>query len=1260
MEEKTDMKKFGEFICKHKLCVFILSLVLLVVSFFGNAMTRINYDILVYIPENIETVKGQNTLTEDFNMGAFSITVLENMSPKDVLALEEKLKQIDGVNKVVSLYDVVGTTIPLEFLPSEIVDKVHQGDSDLLLITFQDSTSSESTLDAVAEIRKITKESCKVGGMSSMVLDTMELSEKEIFIYVCIAVVLCLLVLELSLDSYVVPILLLANIGFAIIFNLGSNIIFGDISYITKALVAVLQLGVTTDFSIFLYHAYEKEKGICKTKEEAMSNAIYSTFTSVTGSSLTTIAGFLVLCTMKLTLGTDLGLVMAKGVLLGVICVLTLFPSLLLIFDKWIESTRHRSIIPNFSKLNSFIIKHHIPIFIIFLIILVPAYLAYSKVDVYYKIDESLPESLESIMANEELKEKFNIVSPEIILIDSNMNTDTINEMVDCIEDLDGIEFVLSFSKLKEKGLTEDMIPDDVVSIFENEKYQMLLINSSYEIASPELNQQIKEVNDLIKKYDETAILAGEGPLMNDLVTISDQDFKSVNDSSIICVLIIMFVILKSLSLPILLILTIEFAIFTNMSVSYFGGIVLPFVAPIVLGTIQLGATIDYAILMTTTYIENRHHEKDKRKAMQKTLDYCGISIVVSGLCFFAATFGVGIYSKIDMVGSLCTLISRGAIVSMLVVLTVLPSILLIFDKIIFKTTYQGKEKKMKKVLASFLVACIAISSVPVSALTKEEIVYTKLNSDGSKKSSFVQNHLINDENLDTIEDLSNLKNIYNINSSHTFKQSNNRYSWAALGNDIFYRGTTDSKMPVTESVKYYLDGKESTALDMIGKSGKVKIEITYENHDKHVEKINGKSETLYTPFVVTTTTLISSKNNKNVEVTNGKVINNGASYVVVALSAPGLYESLNVSTLKEIDTVVLSYETEKFELSSIYSLTSPKLLETEDLEIFDKLDKLYDNSKVLKTSIDKIEDGAKELLEGSKKLESGSSLLYENLELVVENLGNIKNGAIALDEGLTNILKELEKVNQELESGMSEESIQNLEKLIATNVATIEKLTKTNTELKTAYETYHLKDMTYEEALKTDITLYNVKMNYENMYESNTQLIVLLTTNNQALEETLTSIKGMQQKVEQLIKTLNVYLGQLESGAKSLSDGTDKLKEGVTIITSKTEELKNGTTELKSGIDTLQKGVHEFNKDGITPITQFLDNDVREVTNKIEVLMKLSEEYQTFTLKPDKVNGNTRFVSVIDSITIPKEIKKVEKKQEKESFWDRVKNLFK
>ena len=678
------MKKIADNICKHKTLVLIITSILFLLSLIGAYLTKINYDILVYLPSDIETVKGQNILTEDFNMGSYAFVLTDNMSSKDILQLEENIKNIEGVHEVVSIYDLVGTTIPVDMLPNEITSKLSKDNTDLIMVTLNDSTSSLTTMNAISELRKLSNGKTKVSGMSSMVLDTKELSDKEIAIYVVIAVLLCLLILELSLNSYVIPVILLANIGISIMINLGTNIIFGEISYITKALVAVLQLGVTTDFSIFLYHSYEKEKELSKNKEEAMSKAITETFTTVLGSSLTTIAGFLVLCTMSLTLGKDLGLVMAKGVLIGVISAITLFPCLILTFDKLIEKTHHKELVLNFDKLNNFIIKHNKVILVIFILFAIPLYLANSKIEVYYKLDQSLPETLESIQGNNILKEKFNIVSPEIILMDKDIKNDDINKMIDEIKEVEGIDFVLSSSNL---GITNEMLPNKLNNIIESENYQLLLVNSTYDIATDELNNQVDVVNKIIKKYDKNSILAGEGPLMKDLVNTSDTDFNNVNYSSMICILLIMFVVLKSLSLPFLLILTIEFAIITNMSVSYFSGTVLPFVAPIVLGTIQLGATIDYAILMTTNYIKRRKDGMDKNKAMKETLSFCCNSIIVSGMCFFAATFGVGVYSKLEMVASLCTLISRGALISMFTVIVILPCVLLTFDKIIMKTT---------------------------------------------------------------------------------------------------------------------------------------------------------------------------------------------------------------------------------------------------------------------------------------------------------------------------------------------------------------------------------------------------------------------------------------------------------------------------------------------------------------------------------------------------------------------------------------------
>ncbi len=1252
------MKKIAEKICKFRNLILIIAAVLFVLSFIGMKLTNINYDILVYLPEDIETVEGQNILTNDFGMGAYSVVITENMSNKQILELEEKFKSIDGVNQVISAYDVIGTTIPIDMLPSEIVQKFHQENTDLMFVTFKESTSSESTIDAIRNMKEIASDNVQISGMSAMVLDTMDLSDKEIAIYVVIAVVLCLAVLELSLDSYFVPVLLLGNIGVAILFNLGSNIIFGEISYITKALVAVLQLGVTTDFSIFLYHAYENKKKTSSSKEEAMRDAIVETFTSVTGSSLTTIAGFLVLCTMNLTLGKDLGLVMAKGVLLGVVCVLTLFPSLLLVFDKLIDKTKHKPITIHFEKLNKFVIKHYKTIFVVFLLLLVPAYLANSKVDVYYKIDESLPDTLDSIVANTNLKEEFNIVSPEIILIDKDMKSDQVEEMVNKIENIDGIDFVLSFSKLKQLGLTENMLPSEIVSVFESNNYQMLFLNSTYDIATTELNNQVVEVNKIIKEYDEDGILAGEGPLMKDLVTISDEDFNNVNYSSIACILLIMVIVLKSVSLPILLILAIEFAIFMNMSASYFGGVVLPFVAPIVLGTIQLGATIDYAILMTTNYLKLRKEGVDKKEAMLKTTNYCSTSIFVSGMCFFAATFGVGIYSELEMVGSLCTLISRGAIISMLVVIMVLPSILLVFDKVILKTTLNMKgksnmknKKNMKKVLASSLVLTLALTPISTLALSKEETVYAKLNGDGSVKSILVNEHLINNEKLDSIEDYSELENILNINSNHTYTRNENLLTWESKGSDIFYQGISKKETPVTEDITYKLNGEEISLDDLIGKSGKVEITIKYNNTDKHV--VN--KQTLYTPFVVTTATMISGANNSDITVTNGKVVNNGSSFIVVGLSTPGLYESLGLQELKGLDTVKISYNTTKFELSSIYSVVTAKLIDNSDLDIFSKLNTVYSSVNKLQDSMNQIESGSKTILENLKTIDEGSSQISENLNTVVEKLEQIKNGTISLDTNLEQMITTLDGVIASFNSSENQAKIESIKTLIATNTNTITKLTEGNANSKLAYENYHLDKLTYAQVEAMSSELVSAKYNFENNYDTNNNLIYLLTKNNEALTSTLETLNSIQTQ----ITTLDGYLKQMKTGTSTLKDGTTMLYSGVSVLNTKMKELSDGTSKLQSGMDTLNTGITTFNKSGINTLST-LANKANSISSKASSLMKLGEEYQSFDTKNSNTESSTKFVLVVDGVKAKEEVKQVIKETKKVSFFDRIKNLFK
>lgn len=681
------MQNFGEFICKHRKAILIIALVLLIPAIIGIKATRINYDILVYLPEDIETIKGENILSDEFNMGSFSIVILEDMKSKDVIALEKKIREIDNVEKVVSANDVIGTSIPKEMLPAEIKDKVYKENDTIMLVTFKEAISSDETLKTIENLRELTDSQCKISGMSATVLDTRDLSDSEIVIYVVIAVALCLIILEVALDSYIAPILLLLNIGIAVFYNMGTNIFLGEISYITKAISAVLQLGVTMDFAIFLYHSYMQEKENIPNNQTAMANAIAKTLTSVLGSSLTTIAGFLALCSMNLTLGKDIGIVMAKGVLFGVICVVTILPAMILEANTLIEKTKHKEIMPKFNKMKEFNIKHYKATIIIFLIILPIAFYGYQNTKVYYNLDKSLPDSLPSVEANNTLKDKFNMVSTQIVLVDKQLPNYKVNEMLDKIDELDGIEWTLSYSKIAGTNLPEEILSQDIKEVFENDKYQLALINSSYEMATDELNNQIAQINEIVKNYDENAILAGEGPLMKDLVEISDHDFNSVNTVSIAVIFVIMILVLKSISLPIVLMLTIEFAIFINMGIPYYTGTVIPFIASIVIGTIQLGATIDYAILITTKYVTKRKEGNDKKTAISEALGTSIGSIAVSGLCFFGATFGVGAYSKIEMIGSLCTLMSRGAIISMITVIMVLPAFLMTFDKLICKTT---------------------------------------------------------------------------------------------------------------------------------------------------------------------------------------------------------------------------------------------------------------------------------------------------------------------------------------------------------------------------------------------------------------------------------------------------------------------------------------------------------------------------------------------------------------------------------------------
>ena len=687
------MKKLGEtigkFVVKHRILIVIASILLCIPSLFGYINTDINYDILVYLPEDIDTMKGQDILAEDFDMGSFAMCVVENMSSKDILDLEEKYKDIEGVVKVVSANDMIGTTIPKEMLPSDVTKQFKKGNSELMLVTFKDSTVA---IDAITQMREITSDKVvRIGGMSASTLDTSIVADSEIITYVIVAVILVLIVLMASLDSYVVPFLLLGNIGLAILYNMGSNIFLGQISYITKAIAAVLQLGVTTDFSIFLYHKYEQAKLKVKTNDEAMTLAIGDTLVSIAGSSLTTIAGFLALCTMQLTLGSDIGIVMAKGVFIGVLSTVTIFPAFLLVFDKLVFKTKHKPIIPSFNVVKNFVVKHYKIILLVALVIAYPAYYGNAHVKSYYNLTKDLPQDLKSCVANSELSDEFDLVASQVILVNKDIKENDLNKMVNEIENVESVNLVLSPSELSNLAIPDEMIPDDVKGIFESDRYKMIFVNSTEEIAT---NKVIDKIDHIIKKYDKNAIMAGEGPCMKDLVNIADEDFKNVSIASIGIIFIIMLFVLKSVSLPVLLVSGIELAIFINMAISYYTGDVLPFVASIVIGTIQLGATIDYAILLTTKYLENRKNGIDKIKAMDNAISNSAGSIFVSGMSFFAATFGVGMISKLNMIGSLCNLMSRGALISMFIVICVIPAILLVFDKVIIHTSIGFKQLK--------------------------------------------------------------------------------------------------------------------------------------------------------------------------------------------------------------------------------------------------------------------------------------------------------------------------------------------------------------------------------------------------------------------------------------------------------------------------------------------------------------------------------------------------------------------------------------
>ena len=691
------MEKFGKVIVKLRIPILILSFLLLIPSAIGYFNTRVNYDILYYLPNEIETMQGQDILMDDFNKGAYAMVVVQNMDTKSTDRLIKKVENVDHVAQVISYTGIVGEDVPSEIVPSKFRKYFENDSTDttLFAIFFDNTTSSDDTMNAIIQIREQTEGQAFISGMSAVVTDTKNLSEKETPLYVLIAVVLVCIVLAIFMDSFLVPVFFMISIGMAIVYNLGSNILLGEVSYITKALAAVLQLGVTLDYSIFLWHSYKEMKEIYPDDhKEAMAVAIGNTLTSVVGSSITTVAGFIALCFMSFTLGLDLGIVMAKGVVFGVIGCVTILPSLILTFDRALEKTMHREIMPNFDKLATFIVNHSWIFVIVFVVLLGPAIYGQNHTSVYYDLSDTLPDDLACSQANKKLEENFDMNSIYMILADSGMSTDTANEMLDKLGDVDGVQFALGLDTALKSGIPQEFLPAKTVSELKGEDYQIMMIATDYKIASDEINNQISKVNDIVKSYDSKAMVVGEAPCTKDLITITDKDFKTVSAVSIVAIFVIILFVLKSISLPIILVSAIEFAIFINMGIPYFTHTQIPFIASVVIGTIQLGATVDYAILMTTRYKKERSQGYAKKEAIQIALSTSIPSIIVSALGFFAATFGVGCIASVDMIGSLCTLMARGAIISMFVVIFILPSLFVLCDKLIINTSIGFKPKK--------------------------------------------------------------------------------------------------------------------------------------------------------------------------------------------------------------------------------------------------------------------------------------------------------------------------------------------------------------------------------------------------------------------------------------------------------------------------------------------------------------------------------------------------------------------------------------
>ena len=687
--------KFGKWVVKCRIPILVLAVALLVPSLIGMIMTRINYDMLTYLPGDIDTVVGQDILMDEFGKGAFSFVIIEGMDPKDVSSLREDISHVDHVDTVLWYDDFADVSVPMEILPSKLYDAFNSGDSTMLAIFFDTSTSSDDTMEAITAIRSIAGKQCFVSGMSAMVTDLKDLCEKEEPIYVGIAVALACIAMMIFMDNWITPFVFLMSIGMAILLNMGTNYFLGEISYLTKALSAVLQLAVTMDYSIFLWHSYEEQKSMYEDNKEAMAVAINNTLTSVVGSSITTVAGFIALCFMSYTLGLDLGIVMAKGVILGVIGCVTTLPSMILVLDKLLQKTSHKSLLPDMGKVASGITKVFPVFLILFLGLVLPSYLSYKATnnEVYYDLGETLPEDMAYVVANSKLQEDFGVGATHMVLVSTDVSDTDVRAMIHEMENVEGIKYALGLESVVGPLVPEEMLPESVKEVLKSDDWELLLVNSEYKTATDEVNAQINELNTILKKYDSKGMLIGEAPCTKDLIETTDEDFKVVNTVSIVAIFVIIALVEKSITLPLILVAVIELSIFINLGLAHLTGTSLPFIAPICISTIQLGATVDYAILMTTRYKQERYEGRDKREAVTNALKVSIPSIIVSAMGLFSATFGVALYSDVDIISSLCDLMARGAIVSMFAVILFLPAMFMLFDKVICVTSIGFRNK---------------------------------------------------------------------------------------------------------------------------------------------------------------------------------------------------------------------------------------------------------------------------------------------------------------------------------------------------------------------------------------------------------------------------------------------------------------------------------------------------------------------------------------------------------------------------------------